>query len=65
MLIRKPGHMPPPSEITPEAVWLSRREWLARAGLAAAAASLPGWTMRQAFARMRRHCRASSARSFQ
>ncbi|HYG45318.1 MAG TPA: protein-methionine-sulfoxide reductase catalytic subunit MsrP [Bordetella sp.] len=50
MLIRKPGHMPPPSEITPEAVWLSRREWLARAGLAAAAASLPGWAMRQAFA---------------
>jgi len=49
-LIRKPGHMPPPSEITPEAVWLSRREWLARAGLAAAAASLPGWAMRQAFA---------------
>ncbi|MBV7481951.1 protein-methionine-sulfoxide reductase catalytic subunit MsrP [Bordetella sp. BOR01] len=50
MLIRKPGHVPPPSEITPETVWQSRREWLARAGLAAAAVGLPGWATRQAFA---------------
>ena len=51
MLIRKPGHhVPPPSEITPEAVWLSRREWMARAALVAAAAGLPAWTSRRAFA---------------
>ncbi|CAP42084.1 protein-methionine-sulfoxide reductase catalytic subunit MsrP [Bordetella petrii] len=50
MSSRKPGHEPPPSEITPEAVWLSRREWMARAGLAAAAAGLPAWAARRAFA---------------
>ncbi|GAB1578169.1 protein-methionine-sulfoxide reductase catalytic subunit MsrP [Bordetella petrii] len=50
MSIRKPGPAPLPSEITPEAVWQSRRAWLARAGLAAAAAGLPGWAMRQAAA---------------
>jgi len=50
MQIRKPGQVPPPSEITPEAVWLSRREWMARAALAAAAAGLPSWAARRAFA---------------
>jgi len=50
MQIRKPGHVPPPSEITPEAVWQSRRDWMARAALAAAAAGLPSWASRRAFA---------------
>jgi len=50
MQIRKPGHVPPPSEITPEAVWQSRRDWMARAALAAAAAGLPCWASRRAFA---------------
>ncbi|OZI24805.1 protein-methionine-sulfoxide reductase catalytic subunit MsrP [Bordetella genomosp. 7] len=50
MLIRKPGNAPPSSEITSEAVWQSRRDWMMRAGLIAAAAGLPGWSMRQAHA---------------
>ncbi|MCD0503758.1 protein-methionine-sulfoxide reductase catalytic subunit MsrP [Bordetella petrii] len=50
MLIRKPGHVPPPSEITPEAIWQSRRNWLARAGMVAATAGLPAWAARHAYA---------------
>ncbi|CAM4363085.1 protein-methionine-sulfoxide reductase catalytic subunit MsrP [Bordetella tumbae] len=50
MLIRKPRHEPASSEITPEAVWQSRREWMARAAMAAAAAGLPAWASRSAFA---------------
>lgn len=50
MLIRKPNHEPLSSEITPEAVWQSRREWMARAGMIAAAAGLPSWASRRAFA---------------
>ncbi|MGE8689590.1 MAG: protein-methionine-sulfoxide reductase catalytic subunit MsrP [Achromobacter sp.] len=49
MLIRKPDDILP-SEITSEAVWRSRRELMLRAGLAAAAAGLPGWAARSAFA---------------
>lgn len=44
MLIRKPSDIAP-SEITPEAVWQARRQWLAGAGLTAAAMGL-GWTPR-------------------
>jgi len=33
----------PPSQITPEAVWQSRRDWLRRAGLGAAALGGAGW----------------------
>ncbi|MFQ6706374.1 protein-methionine-sulfoxide reductase catalytic subunit MsrP, partial [Bordetella pertussis] len=36
MLIRKPSDIPS-SQITPETVWQGRRDWIARAGLAAAA----------------------------
>ena len=38
-------HLPPipPSEITPEAVWQSRRDWLRRAGLGAVALGGAGW----------------------
>lgn len=50
MLIRKSGHEPLSSEITPEAVWQSRREWIARASMVAAAAGLPAWASRRAFA---------------
>lgn len=50
MLIRKPGHEPDPSEITPEQVWRSRREWMARAAMVAASAGLTSWASRQAFA---------------
>lgn len=50
MLIRKPGHEPLSSEITPEAVWQSRRDWMARAAMAAAMAGVPSWASRQAFA---------------
>jgi len=50
MLIRKPNHEPLSSEITPEAVWRSRREWMARAAMVAAAAGLPSWASRRAFA---------------
>lgn len=50
MLIRKPGRDPLSSEITPEPVWQSRREWMARAATAAAAAGLTSWANRQAFA---------------
>ncbi|CAM3954090.1 protein-methionine-sulfoxide reductase catalytic subunit MsrP [Bordetella tumulicola] len=50
MLIRKSGPEPLSSEITPEAVWQSRREWMARASMVAAAAGLPAWASRRAFA---------------
>jgi len=50
MLIRKSGHEPSPSEITPEEIWQSRREWMARASMIAAAAGLPAWASRRAFA---------------
>lgn len=50
MLIRKSGHEPLSSEITPETVWQSRREWMARASMIAAAAGLPAWASRRAFA---------------
>lgn len=49
MLIRKPSDIPS-SQITPETVWQGRRDWIARAGLAAAALGLPGWAQRAAFA---------------
>ncbi|MGY6271670.1 protein-methionine-sulfoxide reductase catalytic subunit MsrP [Achromobacter denitrificans] len=49
MLIRKPDDILS-SEITPETVWRSRRELMLRAGLVAAAAGLPGWASRNAFA---------------
>ncbi|KDC76966.1 oxidoreductase molybdopterin-binding domain protein [Bordetella bronchiseptica MBORD635] len=49
MLIRKPSDIPS-SQITPETVWQGRRDWVARAGLAAAALGLPGWAQRAAFA---------------
>jgi sulfoxide reductase catalytic subunit YedY len=42
MLIRKPTPISP-SEITPEEVWLERRQWLARTGAAAAALGM-GWS---------------------
>ncbi|OZI45385.1 mononuclear molybdenum enzyme YedY [Bordetella genomosp. 5] len=42
MFVRKPGDVLP-SEITPESVWQSRREWMLRTGAAAAALSLPAW----------------------
>lgn len=50
MLIRKTGREPSSSEITPEAVWQSRREWMARAAMAAMAAGVPAWASRRAFA---------------
>ncbi|KQZ98949.1 MAG: protein-methionine-sulfoxide reductase catalytic subunit MsrP [Achromobacter sp.] len=49
MLIRKPDDYLP-SEITSETVWRSRRELMLRAGVAAAAAGLPGWATRAAHA---------------
>ncbi|AOB27896.1 protein-methionine-sulfoxide reductase catalytic subunit MsrP [Bordetella bronchiseptica] len=49
MLIRKPTDIPS-SQITPETVWQERRDWMARAGLAAAALGLSGWAQRAAFA---------------
>jgi len=49
MLIRKPADVPS-SDITPEAVWQSRRDWMARAGAAAAVAGLAGWAPRMALA---------------
>lgn len=49
MLIREPSDIPS-SQITPETVWQGRRDWIARAGLAAAALGLPGWAQRAAFA---------------
>lgn len=49
MLIRKPTDIPS-SQITPETVWQGRRDWMARAGLAAAALGLSGWAQRAAFA---------------
>ena len=50
MLIRKTGREPSPSEITPEGVWQSRREWMARAAMIAAATGVPAWASRRAFA---------------
>lgn len=49
MLIRKPDDIVP-SEITIESVWRSRRALMLRAGMVAAAAGLPGWATRSAFA---------------
>lgn len=50
MLIRQSGLEPLPSEVTPEEIWRSRRDWMARAALAATAAGLPSWASRRAFA---------------
>ncbi|WP_313622476.1 protein-methionine-sulfoxide reductase catalytic subunit MsrP [Achromobacter sp.] len=50
MLIRKPDDIVP-SEITTESIWRSRRDLMLRAGMVAAAAGLPGWAARSAFAR--------------
>lgn len=49
MLIRKPDDIVS-SEITSETIWHSRRDLILRAGTVAAAAGLPGWTARSAFA---------------
>jgi len=49
MLIRKPDDIVP-SEITTESIWRSRRDLMLRAGMVAAAAGLPGWAARRAFA---------------
>ncbi|WPL81514.1 protein-methionine-sulfoxide reductase catalytic subunit MsrP [Bordetella hinzii] len=49
MLIRKSSPILP-SEITPEAVWRSRREWMVRSAAAAAALGMAGWAQRRAWA---------------
>ena len=49
MLIKKPGDVLP-SEITSEAVWHARREWMLRMGAGAAAVGVGGLSGRQAFA---------------
>ncbi|AZY48607.1 protein-methionine-sulfoxide reductase catalytic subunit MsrP [Bordetella avium] len=49
MLIRK-NPVIPSSEITPEAVWRSRRDWMARSAALAATLGLSGWTQRVAWA---------------
>jgi sulfoxide reductase catalytic subunit YedY len=50
MLIRKSLPQPLSSEITPEVVWQSRREWMTKAAAAAAAAGMSSWATRSAFA---------------
>jgi len=47
MLIRRPADIPP-SEITPEPVWRTRRELMLRGGAAATALALPAWLPRPA-----------------
>ncbi|KAK78831.1 oxidoreductase molybdopterin-binding domain protein, partial [Bordetella holmesii H620] len=49
MLIRKPSPISS-SEITPEEVWRSRREWMMRSATVAAALGLSGWAGRRAWA---------------
>ncbi|MCJ9710864.1 protein-methionine-sulfoxide reductase catalytic subunit MsrP, partial [Bordetella hinzii] len=49
MLIRKSSPILP-SEITPEVVWRSRREWMVRSAAAAAALGMAGWAQRRAWA---------------
>ncbi|OZI74120.1 protein-methionine-sulfoxide reductase catalytic subunit MsrP [Bordetella genomosp. 12] len=49
MLIRKPSPLLA-SEITPEEVWRTRRDWMMRSAAAAAALGLSGWTSRRAWA---------------
>jgi sulfoxide reductase catalytic subunit YedY len=49
VLIKKPGDVLP-SEITSEAVWRARREWMLRMGAGAAAVGVGGLSGRQAFA---------------
>jgi sulfoxide reductase catalytic subunit YedY len=47
MHIRKPSDIPA-SEITSEDVWLSRRQWMARAGFGALAAGAGAWSINDA-----------------
>jgi sulfoxide reductase catalytic subunit YedY len=50
-LCRDPGFdQPPPSEITPQAAYDNRRDWLRRIGGGAAGLALAGWAGREAFA---------------
>lgn len=49
MHMRKPPHILP-SELTPEGVWQSRRDWMTRTAVAAAGLGMAGWTSRAAWA---------------
>ena len=45
-----PAHPPRPSEITPHALYTSRRDWMRQVALAGAGTAMAAWASRQALA---------------